>query len=76
MEFETKEESINIRHSRPELSENYEQPRNETERAIVKIWQQFLGIDRVGINDNFFELGGHSLLATQMVTQIRQKFQI
>src|SRR5262249_38017769 len=29
-----------------------------------------------GIHDSFFELGGHSLLATQVVSRIRQAFQI
>src|SRR5207249_10365057 len=32
--------------------------------------------ERVGVHDNFFELGGHSLLATQVVSQIREAFQI
>jgi acyl-CoA synthetase (AMP-forming)/AMP-acid ligase II len=32
------------------------------ERDIAAIWQEVLGIDRVGSHDNFFDLGGHSLL--------------
>jgi acyl carrier protein len=35
-----------------------------------------LGLKRVGIHDNFFELGGHSLLATQLISRIRDAFQI
>src|SRR5690606_40444910 len=30
----------------------------------------------LGIHDNFFALGGHSLLATQIVSRIRDAFQI
>jgi len=30
----------------------------------------------VGIHDSFFELGGHSLLATQLVSRIRDRFQL
>ncbi|MDE1008015.1 MAG: AMP-binding protein, partial [Paraburkholderia fungorum] len=40
----------------------YEPPQTPTERAIVAIWQDILGIERIGRHDNFFELGGHSLL--------------
>ncbi|MDJ0542635.1 MAG: amino acid adenylation domain-containing protein, partial [Microcystis sp. M53603_WE2] len=31
---------------------------------------------QVGIHDNFFELGGHSLLATQLISRIREAFQV
>ncbi|RKF34415.1 hypothetical protein BCY88_38370 [Paraburkholderia fungorum] len=40
----------------------YEPPQNPTESAIAAIWQDILGIGRIGRHDNFFELGGHSLL--------------
>ena len=63
-------------HSRPNISNEYIAPTNETEKAIAQIWQQVLGIDRVGINDSFFELGGHSLLAIQTISRIREKFPI
>ena len=63
-------------HSRPNLTNEYVAPRNETEIAIAEIWQQVLGIDRVGIHDSFFELGGHSLLAIQTISRLREKFQI
>jgi acyl carrier protein len=54
-------------------SNSYEAPRNELEIALVDIWQQLLGVERVGINDNFFELGGHSLLIIKMVSMIRKQ---
>ncbi|MCX2765112.1 phosphopantetheine-binding protein, partial [Aquimarina muelleri] len=49
---------------------------NEIELQLVEIWQELLGVDRVGIYDNFFELGGHSLLATRLVSIIRKKLEI
>ncbi|MEL6495861.1 MAG: KR domain-containing protein, partial [Cyanobacteria bacterium J06623_7] len=64
------------RHSRPNLTSEYIAPTGEVEIAIAEIWQQVLGIDRVGINDSFFELGGHSLLAIQTISRIREKFQV
>ena len=35
-----------------------------------------LGVERIGVNDSFFELGGNSLLATQLVSTVREQFQI
>ena len=49
-------------------------PRNEVERIITDIWQNVLGVERIGIHDNFFELGGHSLLATQVISRVRDAF--
>lgn len=43
---------------------------------MAELWQEFLGIDPIGIHDNFFDLGGHSLLATQLVTRLQQSFKV
>ncbi|NRP75841.1 Linear gramicidin synthase subunit D [Ensifer psoraleae] len=45
----------------------YEAPQGEVETLLAGIWQELLGIERIGRNDNFFELGGHSLLAVQLL---------
>lgn len=62
--------------NRPELAKAYVGSRTPTEELLVDIWSQVLGIERVGIHDDFFELGGHSLLATQVVSRIRETFQV
>jgi amino acid adenylation domain-containing protein len=46
------------------------------ERELVGLWSELLGADRVGIHDNFFEMGGHSLVAIQLVSRLRERFQI
>src|SRR5579864_761154 len=41
------------------------------QRTLVEIWQQVLGLERVGIRDNFFALGGDSILSIQIVARAR-----
>ncbi len=48
-------------------------PNNELEEKIAKIWQQVLGLERVGINNNFFDLGGNSLLVTKIFNELQQE---
>ena len=60
----------------PELDEVFVACRTPTEELLAAIWSQVLGVERVGIYDNFFQLGGHSLLATQVVSRIREAFQV
>jgi amino acid adenylation domain-containing protein len=57
-------------------SRPFEAPQGEVETALAAIWQNLLKIERVGRHDHFFELGGHSLLATQLVTRLRQSFDV
>ncbi len=60
--------------TREELGTKYIAPRNEGEEKLVKIVEELLTIEKVGVKDNFFELGGHSLLATQFISRIREEF--
>ncbi len=47
-------------------------PRTETEALLAQLWQEVLGVGRVGANDDFFALGGHSLLASQLLGRLRR----
>ncbi|MEE4150887.1 amino acid adenylation domain-containing protein [Pseudomonas viridiflava] len=54
------------------ISRDYEAPQGETEMQIAVIWQELLGVERIGRHDNFFELGGHSLLAVSLIGRMRR----
>ncbi|GIN77884.1 MULTISPECIES: lichenysin non-ribosomal peptide synthetase LicA [Bacillus] len=50
----------------------YKAPLTETEQLLADIWQEVLGIDRIGITDNFFALGGDSIKGIQMASRLQQ----
>ena len=54
----------------------FQAPHTPVEQAIADIWIEVLNLPQIGAKDNFFEIGGHSLLATQVVSRIRQVFQL
>ncbi|MFL6199420.1 MAG: amino acid adenylation domain-containing protein [Thermoanaerobaculia bacterium] len=41
---------------------------------ITAIWEEVLGLPRVGEHDDFWQLGGHSLLGARVVARVRQAF--
>ncbi len=50
----------------------YVAPQTELESKLCEIWQDVLGIERIGINDDFFKLGGDSILSMKAVYLINQ----
>lgn len=57
-----------------ESRSSYTAPRNQVEQTIAGVWQDVLGVTRLGIHDNFFELGGNSLLGIQLLSMLRKAF--
>ncbi|OZE92056.1 non-ribosomal peptide synthetase [Rhodococcoides fascians] len=53
-----------------DLATEYRAPENDVERAIVAVFEDVLGVDRVGVDDDFFALGGNSLSATRAVARV------
>jgi acyl transferase domain-containing protein len=45
------------------------------EQALIDIWRDVIGVDKVGLHDDFFDLGGHSVL-TQVTARVRQVFEV
>jgi acyl carrier protein len=70
------DELLESAHARPVLGTAYVATRSEVEQNIAAIWQKLLGVAQVGVFDNFFELGGHSLLAVQLISRLRDQFQV
>jgi amino acid adenylation domain-containing protein len=61
---------------REELQQSYIAPQTPVEELLAGIWENVLGVEKIGIHDNFFELGGHSLLATQVISRLRDAFAV
>jgi len=55
---------------------SYVAPRTPVEEMLCDIWGEVLGVAGIGVTDNFFEVGGHSLKATQVISRIRESFQV
>ncbi|MGB6123309.1 MAG: phosphopantetheine-binding protein, partial [Bacteroidota bacterium] len=62
--------------SRDGLENVYVVPRNDAEQRLAELSAKLLGVEKVGAHDDFFELGGHSLLATQLISRVRQEFDV
>ena len=66
----------NLSYERPNLRNLYVAPRSETEEKIADIWQELLGIKRIGVHDHFFELGGNSLTGILIVSRLNKEFNV
>jgi len=75
--FRTEESrSTQILPGRPVLATAYVPPQSQLESTVLTIWQQILGIERLGVHDNFFDLGRHSLFGLRMITAVKKALQI
>ena len=52
----------------------YVAPRNETERKLVLLWEETLGVRPISVTANFFDLGGRSVMAARLFTKILRTF--
>jgi amino acid adenylation domain-containing protein len=62
--------------SRPLPETEFVAPQTLVELRLAAILAPLLHIERVGTKDNFFLLGGHSLLGTQLITKIKESFDV
>ena len=54
-----------------QLETAYVGPRNSVEETLAQIWQQVLGLEKIGVQDNLFDLGGDSIRSIQIVGKAR-----
>jgi acyl carrier protein len=59
-----------------EAEEDFLAPRTALEQVLAGIFAEVLRLEHVGVNNSFFDLGGHSLLATQVLSRVREAFQL
>ncbi|MFC3650597.1 amino acid adenylation domain-containing protein [Dyella humi] len=60
--------------ARTPVTTAYAEPVTDIERKLAALWQQVLGVERVGLHDNFFQLGGDSLSAVEMIARFPEHF--
>ena len=51
-------------------------PHTLVEQRLAALLVPLLHVERVSAKDNFFLLGGHSLLGTQLITKIKEAFDV
>lgn len=59
-----------------EAADGYVAPRSELEAQLAEVWQNVLGVPRVGVEDDFFAIGGNSLVAVQLIAQVRSAVRV
>lgn len=65
-----------ILYRRTDLPEDYLAPRNEVEETIASIYQESLGLDRIGMDEDCFNLGLDSLKVIDLAARLRKRFQM
>ncbi len=52
------------------LETDYVAPKSDLEKTVAAVFQDILGLKKVGIQDNFFDLGGNSLLLAKVYRKL------
>ena len=51
---------------------DYEAPRDAMENQMARLWEEVLGVQKIGIHDNFFDSGGSSFLASKLFLRVQE----
>ncbi len=55
------------------VSVGYAAPRTDLEKFVAGLFQEALGLERVGVHDDFFELGGNSITGAVLINRLQQE---
>src|SRR5262249_36115845 len=58
------------------VGQDFLPPSSPIEQQLATIWREVLRMNEIGVRDNFFDLGGNSLLAIQVISRIRECFDV
>ena len=59
--------------TRPDLEQEFVASETSLEDWLTQLWQEALGLEKIGIDDKFFELGGNSLQAATLVAKVQKQ---
>lgn len=59
---------------RPNITTAFVRPQTPIETAVTQIFEEYLGLESIGVHDSFFELGGKSLAAFRVLTRIASEY--
>ncbi len=59
--------------ARPDLEQKFVASETNLEDWLTQLWQEVLGLEKIGIDDKFFELGGNSLQAAAFVAKVQKE---
>ena len=54
----------------------YEPPLGVVEEYLCEVWQELLGVARVGRRDNFFHVGGNSIQGMKLSVRLAERFNV
>ncbi len=49
---------------------DYGEAQTQTEKTLLALFEEILGLSKIGVHDDFFDLGGDSLSAIRLITKI------
>ncbi|MGG4264200.1 condensation domain-containing protein, partial [Peribacillus simplex] len=53
------------------ITTQYKEATSGVEEILTRVWQEVLGMERIGVQDNFYELGGDSIKAVQIAARLK-----
>ncbi|MFD2917700.1 non-ribosomal peptide synthetase [Psychroserpens luteus] len=51
----------------------FEEPSTPSEKIILDIWKDCLGLEKIDVNSDYFEIGGHSLIGVKVMAKLEKE---